>query len=108
MPGAEVAEFRVEASYVWAAGSGKGGEHCGTGIDGVNSNGGTRTQEAGREATVTIAEDEGVAAVDHARQKGGSASPEKRPEAEPFHPTVGAGKAVEVGYSIGQAARFWL
>ena len=68
----------------------------------MNSNVWICAQQPGREAAVAVAEDEGVVAVGEAREEGGSAQAEKRPEAAPFHPAVHIGKAVEVGRGIGR------
>src|SRR6185437_14956687 len=68
-------------------------------------------EKAGGEAAVTVADDQRATGGLHFAEEGATAVPQKRTEAGPFHPTVGAGEAVEIGggavWVFGFAEQGW-
>jgi hypothetical protein len=87
----------VEAVGGWVAALVKELEHGGAGVDCVCVEVGVGGEEAGEEATVAVAEDQGAAAVEETGEEVVAGAFEGSGEGEVFEPAVGAGDAIEVG-----------
>ena len=79
-------------------------KHGGAGVDGEGAEVGSACQEAGEEAAVAVAEDEGSAAGWEVVEEVGAGALEEGAEGEVFGEAVDAGYGIEVG--LGRLAAF--
>ena len=96
LPVSHVGQADVHAIRISTGAAEKGVEHGGAGVDGVDADGGIGTQQAGGEAAVTVAEDEGTAGLGKTAQEGAPGEGEPGAEAEELHPAIEAGESVEI------------
>jgi hypothetical protein len=101
-PVAEVGDLRGEAGLVGSGGLLEGLEHGGAKVYGVDADLRIGAQEGGGEAAIAVAEDEGIAErrveLAEVGQEVGSGLLQEGAEGEVFHPAIGPGEGIEVGW----------